>query len=103
MKKFFSSFSQKKKELDISCKLSHEMPNLIFYEKYQQFVTCWSCPDRAKHYLFLHKQQLLLSADITFANSLDPDQAWQNVGPDRIQTVWHSDDIPERFFLKKFI
>ena len=74
---------------------------------------------------------------ITFANSLDPDQAWQNVGPDLnpncltfwwysfgdfchllitfenildldqaqqnvicIQTVWHSDGIPERLFWK---
>ena len=30
---------------------------------------------------------------ITFANSLDPDQARQ--------TVWHSDGIPERIFQKK--
>ena len=26
---------------------------------------------------------------ITFANSLDPGQAWQNVGPDLDPTVWH--------------
>ena len=40
---------------------------------------------------------------ITFANSLDPDQAWQNVRFDldpicltlRIQSVWHSDGIPD--------
>ena len=39
----------------------------------------------------------------TFANSLDPDQAWINVGPIWIQNVWHSDGIPEKFFWKKKI
>ena len=32
---------------------------------------------------------------MTFANSLDLDQARQNVGPDLDQSVWHSDGIPE--------
>ena len=36
---------------------------------------------------------------ITFANSLDPVQDGQNVGPDQVKTVWHSDGITERFFL----
>ena len=53
---------------------------------------------------------------ITFANSLDPDQAWQNVRFDldpicltlRIQSVWHSvgipdsDGIPERILRKNW-
>ena len=34
---------------------------------------------------------------ITFANRLDPDQARQYVGLIRIQSVWHSDGIPEFF------
>ena len=37
---------------------------------------------------------------ITFANSLDPDQARQNVGLIWIQTVRHSDGIPEDCFEK---
>ena len=37
---------------------------------------------------------------ITFANSLDPDKM---SGLIWIQTVWHSDGIPERFFSKKLI
>ena len=32
---------------------------------------------------------------ITFANSLDPDQDWQNV-----QSIWHSDGVYEILFLK---
>ena len=36
---------------------------------------------------------------ITFANSLDPDQARQNVGPDLEPDCW-TDGIPERFFCK---
>ena len=35
---------------------------------------------------------------ITFANSLDPDQARQNVGPDLDQTVRHNDGIQKRLF-----
>ena len=66
----------------------------------------------------------------TFANSLDPDQDWQNVGPCKrwlvssaanlckqfgsrsgptncqsymcIQTVWHSDSVPEEIFEKVY-
>ena len=34
---------------------------------------------------------------IAFANSLDPDQAWQKIWS---QTVWHSDGEPERIFQK---
>ena len=37
---------------------------------------------------------------VNFANSLDPDQACHNVGQISIQTVWHSDCIPERIFGK---
>ena len=40
---------------------------------------------------------------ITFANSLDPDQAWQNVGPDLdpncLTLCWYS----WKMFLEKFI
>ena len=36
----------------------------------------------------------------TFANSLDPDQDQQNVGPFWIRTAWHSDSIPDFFFEK---
>ena len=32
---------------------------------------------------------------ILFANSLDPDQTLQNVGPGLDQNFWHSDFIPE--------
>ena len=35
---------------------------------------------------------------ITFANSLDPDQTQQNVGPDLCPTVCHSDGILEIIF-----
>ena len=35
---------------------------------------------------------------MTFANSLDPDQTQQNVGPDLDPNCWHSASIPERFF-----
>ena len=35
---------------------------------------------------------------ISFATSLDPYQAKQNLGPDLHQNVWHSDGIPEIFF-----
>ena len=35
---------------------------------------------------------------ITFANSLDPDQAQQNVGPDLDPNCLRSDGIPERVF-----
>ena len=31
-----------------------------------------------------------------------PDQARQNVGPDRGQSVWHSDGIPERIIRKSW-
>ena len=40
---------------------------------------------------------------ITFANSLNPGQAQQKSGLIWIQTVWHSDGIPERLFLQKLI
>ena len=36
---------------------------------------------------------------MTFANSLDPYQARQNVGSDLDPNCWHLDDNPERFFL----
>ena len=44
-----------------------------------------------------------LKAKVTFAfvNSLDPDQARHNVGPNLNPTVWHSDSIPERLFRRK--
>ena len=35
---------------------------------------------------------------ITFANSLDPDQAPQNVGPDLDPNCYDTDGIPERIF-----
>ena len=38
---------------------------------------------------------------ITFANSLDADQARQDVGLIWIQTVWHSDGTPEKKKKKK--
>ena len=37
---------------------------------------------------------------ITFANILDPDQAWQNVSLIWIQTVWHPDGI-EKFSIQR--
>ena len=40
---------------------------------------------------------------ITFANSLDPDQARQNFGPDLDSKRWHSDGISERNFRKSRI
>ena len=40
---------------------------------------------------------------ITFANSLDPIRPDKTSGLIWIQTVWHFDGIPERFFLKKLI
>ena len=39
---------------------------------------------------------------ITFVNSLDPDQPWQNVGPDLDPKCWHSDSVPERSFWKSW-
>ena len=39
---------------------------------------------------------------ITFANSLDPDQNRQNVGPDLDPNVWHFDSVPERIFEKVY-
>ena len=38
----------------------------------------------------------MLSADNLKANSLDPDQARQNVGPDLDPKKSDTDDIPER-------
>ena len=35
------------------------------------------------------------------ANSLDPNQDQQNVGPDLDPTALHSDSVPEKLFLKK--
>ena len=43
------------------------------HQAHLEFIAC-----ELKHYLFISKCCLL----ITFANSLDPDQAQQNVGPD---------------------
>ena len=40
---------------------------------------------------------------INFTNSLEPDQARQNVGPDLDQTVWQSDLFPETIIEKKLI
>ena len=37
---------------------------------------------------------------IIFANSLDPDQALQNVGPDLDPNFGHSDGIPGKTFQK---
>ena len=40
---------------------------------------------------------------MTFANSLDPDQAWQNDKPDLDQNcLLHSDGFSERFFGKSY-
>ena len=39
---------------------------------------------------------------ITFANSLDPDQARQYVGPGLNPNCWHSDAFHERRFCKKW-
>ena len=39
---------------------------------------------------------------LTFANSLDPDQAQNTSDPIRTKTVGHSDGSLERFFSKKF-
>ena len=41
-----------------------------------------------------------VASDITLANSLDPNQARRYVGPNWIQTVRHSDGIPEIIFQK---
>ena len=47
----------------------------------------------------LSRMDFTLCHLITFANSLDPDQAKHNVGLDQwIQTSWHSDGIPEIMF-----
>ena len=40
---------------------------------------------------------------IIFANSLDPDQARQNLSRIWIQTVWHSGGSPERIFWKSLL
>ena len=37
---------------------------------------------------------------ITFANSLDPDQDRQNVGPDLGPKCFDTDGVPKRFFRK---
>ena len=42
----------------------------------------------------------LVSSAVTFANSLDPDQARQNVGPDLDPNCLTLDGIPEFFFKK---
>ena len=42
----------------------------------------------------------LKSVLIAFANSLEPDQARQNVGPDLDPNCWYSDSVPERTFEK---
>ena len=51
-----------------------------------------------------------MSLLITFANILDPDQAWQNVsqawqnvGPDLNPNFWYSDGIAKRIFQKSWI
>ena len=38
---------------------------------------------------------------ITFTNSLDLNQAYENVWPDLDPNCFHSDDIPARFFQNK--
>ena len=43
---------------------------------------------------------VLVSSAFNFANSLDPDQAHKTSGLIWIQTVCHSDGIPERIFRK---
>ena len=43
---------------------------------------------------------LVMCVLITFANSLDPDQAWQMSGLIWIQNVWLAEGIPERTFCK---
>ena len=53
-----------------------------------------SLRSRIKQKLFAYYCRLL----ITFANSLKPDQARQNVGPNLVQTVLHSDGISDRIF-----
>ena len=51
-----------------------DMPMMPMITKaYLELIAC-----ELKHYLFISKCRLL----ITFANSLDPDQARQNVRPD---------------------
>ena len=41
---------------------------------------------------------LVFSADITFANSLDPHQAQQNAGPDLGPNSFETDGIAEKSF-----
>ena len=56
-------------------------------------VNCWN--SLFPHYTSGDFCRLL----ITFANSLDPDQAWQNIGSDLDPNWWYSWKI----FLKKLI
>ena len=77
----------------ISCELSdsHEMSSLIFSEKKKkksQNCICCSCEFCCNSFPASGDFCRLL---ITFANSLEPDQAWQNVGPDldpNCLTLW---------------
>ena len=61
-------------------------------------IVDWDINHQNKQTNKKHASVMLL---ITFANSLDPDQDRQNIRPDLDPTVWRSDGIPERFFLKK--
>ena len=54
------------------------------------------------NYLFLTLSLLVVTFLLmTFANSLDPDQDPQNVSPDQVQKICHSNSVPERIFWKR--
>ena len=63
---------------------------LVIFQVFHYFHSLWEpC-------YFLANCDLL----ITFANSFDWDQDRQNVGLDLDPNCWHSDSVPEFFFLK---
>ena len=47
--------------------------------------------------MLINSLSISVVCGLTLANSLDPDQARRSI---KVQTVIHSDGIPERFFSK---
>ena len=80
-----SSFNYYLSPLDMYNELSQLIVSNQKEESISGFITlCW-----------LLRECMLAAA---FANSLDPDEDWHNVGPDLNPNSWHSDCIPERLY-----
>ena len=77
------------------------LKKVIWINKYTRFQMCVSI--NVNSFLALKKVTCFVVCWYkTFANSLNPDQAWQNIGPDLESNclTLYSDGIPERIYKK---